>query len=156
MVVSELIMEINLESNEILDNQKEYIPYINAAIDHLSMILTTIKDREVIKRKTINHNDVIPVGFMQFVPKQGYPIIINNGSFETYNKQPVREVYYAVKKSHIANMTDSIPFTELYTYYLVQLVSYLVKKKSLMIEYAGFDKGFIDSLTQLVQQSRGY
>lgn len=53
-------------------------------------------------------------------------------------------------------MTDSIPFTELYTHYLVQLVSYLVKKKSLMIEYAGFDKGFIDSLTQLIQQSRGY
>ncbi|KAF1680491.1 hypothetical protein [Veillonella sp. R32] len=156
MVVSELITEINLESNEILDNEKEYIPYINAAIDHLSMILTAIKDREVIKRKSINNNDVIPVGFMQFVPKQGYPITINNGSFETYGQKEVRDVYYAVKKTHIANMADSIPFTELYTHYLVQLVSYLVKKKSLMIEYAGFDKGFIDSLTQLIQQSRGY
>lgn len=98
MVVSELITEINLESNEILDNEKEYIPYINAAIDHLSMILTAIKDREVIKRKSINNNDVIPVGFMQFVPKQGYPITINNGSFETYGQKEVRDVYYAVKK----------------------------------------------------------
>ena len=39
MTAGELITMINLDTNEILDDSAEYIPYINAAIDYLVMIL---------------------------------------------------------------------------------------------------------------------
>ena len=39
MTVTELITTINLDTNEILDDETEYIPYINTAIDTLSMLL---------------------------------------------------------------------------------------------------------------------
>ena len=53
MVVSELITLVNVESNDILDEQLEYIQYINAAIDWLTTILVSIKDREVVKNMDI-------------------------------------------------------------------------------------------------------
>ena len=53
MVVKELITLVNVESNEILDEQLEYIQYINAAIDWLATILVSIKDREVVKNTDI-------------------------------------------------------------------------------------------------------
>ena len=49
MTVQELITQINIESNEILDEPTEYIQYINAAIDGITMILVSIRDREVVK-----------------------------------------------------------------------------------------------------------
>lgn len=155
MTVQELITMIDLESNEILDNSNEYIPYINAAIDYLSMILTSIGDRESLKNVTIKNNMAVPSDFMAFVPKSGYPIRIVNGSFQTYDEQSIEDVYYSVKKNHISNMTHIVPFSEIYLSYLVQFVSYLVKKKSLMIDYANYDKTFIDNLTQLIQLAKG-
>ena len=53
MTVGELITMINLDTNEILDDSAEYIPYINAAIDYLVMILVPMKDREVVKSMTL-------------------------------------------------------------------------------------------------------
>lgn len=156
MTVSELITMINLESNEILDDNTEYIQYINAAIDYLSMILTSICDREVIKTATIANGQVVPSDFMQFIPANGYPVKIDNKIFYTFNEEkPVPGVMYAVKKNHISDMDNMIPFSELYISYLVLMVSYLVKKKSLMIDYANFDKGFIDDLTRQIQTSKG-
>ena len=59
MVVSELITLVNVESNEILDEQLEYIQYINAAIDWLTTILVSIKDREVVKNTDIPNLKVV-------------------------------------------------------------------------------------------------
>ena len=81
MVVSELITLVNVESNEILDEQLEYIQYINAAIDWLTTILVSIKDREVVKNMDIPDKRAVPSDFMVFVPKTGYPIRIINGTF---------------------------------------------------------------------------
>ena len=155
MTVQELITLIDVESNEILDDTNEYIQYINAAIDYLSMLLVAIRDREVIKVMDVANNNAIPSDFMGFVPKQGYPIRIVNGSFNTYSGDTIEGVFYSICKNHISNFGDAIPFTEFFHSYLVQLVSYLIKKKSLMLDYASYDKGFIDHLTVLIKTARG-
>lgn len=155
MVVKELITLVNVESNEILDEQLEYIQYINAAIDWLTTILVSIKDSEVVKNTDIPNLKAVPSDFMGFVPKSGYPIRIINGTFETYDGEIVKGVFYSVRKNHVDDMDDPIPFSEFFHRYLIQLVSFMVKKKSLMTDYASFDKSFIDYLTELIKQARG-
>lgn len=155
MTVQELITQINIESNEILDEPTEYIQYINAAIDWLTMILVSIRDREVVKNIDVQNLRAVPSDFMSFVPKSGYPIRIINGTFQTYDGEQVEEVFYSTKKSHVDSFDDAIPFSESFHSYLIQLVSFMVKKKSLMTDYASFDKSFIDYLTELIKQARG-
>ena len=155
MVVRELITLVNVESNEILDEQLEYIQYINAAIDWLTTILVSIKDREVVKNMDIPDKMAVPSDFMGFVPKTGYPIRIINGTFETYDGETVNQVFYSVRKNHIDDLDDTIPFSEFFHSYLVQLVSFMVKKKSLMTDYAAYDKTFIDYITEQIKMARG-
>lgn len=154
MTVNELITTINLDTNEILDDEAEYIPYINTAIDTLSMILAPMHDPEVTSCRDVANNDAIPTNFLQFMPVSGYPITMKNGTFQTYDGKTVPDVYYAIKKSHIASMDDAVPFSEMYTFALVQIVSYLVKKKSLMIDFANADNAFIQQLTEAIKGAR--
>ena len=51
-------------------------------------------------------------------------------------------------------MDDAVPFSEMYTFALVQIVSYLVKKKSLMIDFANADNAFIQQLTEAIKGAR--
>lgn len=155
MTAGELITMINLDTNEILDDEQEYIPYINAAIDYLAMILVPMKDREVVRTVDVANNCPVPGDFTAFVPTVGYPVRIVNGSFQTYGGKTVNDVFYAVKKPHVSDKTDSIPFSDIFHFILVQLVSFLVKKKSLMLDYANADKVFIADLTAAIQAARG-
>jgi len=155
MTVGELITMINLDTNEILDDSTEYIPYINAAIDYLTMALIPMKDREVVKSMDISNNNPVPGDFTAFVPAAGYPVRIINGSFQTNGGKTVNDVFYAVKKPHVSDDTDLIPFSDVFHFVLVQLVSFLVKKKSLMLDYANADKVFIADLTTVIQAARG-
>ncbi len=155
MTVGELITMINLDTNEILDDSMEYIPYINAAIDYLTMALIPMKDKEVVRSMDVTNNYPVPGDFTAFVPAVGYPIRIINGSFQTYGGKTVNDVFYAVKKPHVSNEMDSIPFGDIFHFILVQLVSFLVKKKSLMLDYANADKAFIADLTAAIQAARG-
>lgn len=155
MTVNELITMINLDTNEILDDSTEYVPYINAAIDYLTMALIPMKDREVVRSMDITNNYPVPGDFTAFIPAAGYPVRIVNGSFQTNGGKTVNDVFYAVKKPHVSDKTDSIPFSEIFHFVLVQLVSFLVKKKSLMLDYASADKAFIADLTTAIQAARG-
>ena len=155
MTVQELITQINIESNEILDEPTEYIQYINAAIDWLTMILVSIRDREVVKNIDVQNLRAVPSDFMSFVPKSGYPIRIINGVFQTYDGDTVEEVFYSIKKNHVSAFDDAIPFSEFFHSYLIQLVSFMVKKKSLMTDYAAYDKQFIDYITEQIKAARG-
>lgn len=154
MNVDELITLINLESNEILDDSDEYIPYINAAVDYLSFALANVKDPEVCRTLAVQQGDTVPSDFIAFIPKDGYPISIDSGSFTVYVPGSV-QVYYAHRKNHVQHKDDLVPFSEPYISALVQLVSFLVKKKSLMVDYANFDKGYISDLLTNVQSARG-
>lgn len=155
MTVGELITMINLDTNEILDDSTEYIPYINAAIDYLTMALIPMKDKEVVRSMDVTNNYPVPGDFTAFVPAVGYPVRIVNGSFQTYGGKTVNDVFYAVKKPHVSDETDTIPFSDVFHFVLVQLVSFLVKKKSLMLDYANADKAFIADLTTAIQAARG-
>lgn len=154
MTVNELITQINIDTNEILDDSNDYIPYINAAIDILSSLLIPIHDTEVVKRRVVHDNDVIPTDFMTFIPASGYPIEIYDGVFKTYDGQDVEGVYYAISKPHISQMDDAVPFSDYYVFPLVQIISYLVKKKSLMIDFANTDSAFVQQLTEIIKDSK--
>ena len=154
MNIAELITLINLESNEILDDRAEYIPYINAAIDYMSWLLVQAKDAEVIKSAVIKDGSIVPSNFVAFVPKDGYPVTIFNGSFSTYCGKDVN-CYYGICKNHVANEDDLVPFSDQYVFSLVQIISFLVKKKSLMLDYANFDKGFIGDVMQNLANAKG-
>jgi hypothetical protein len=154
MTVNKLITQINIDTNEILDDSSEYIPYINASIDILASLLIPMHDTEVVKEKTIRDNDVVPTEFMTFVPGSGYPVEIYNGVFKTYDGHDVKHVYYAVRKAHIASMDDAVPFADYYVFPLIQIVSYLVKKKSLMIDFANADSAFVQQITQIIKDAK--
>lgn len=154
MTADELITTIELDTNEILDDRNDYIPYINTAIDTLSMILAPMHDPEVTQCKDITDNMAVPTNFLQFIPSSGYPIEIKSGTFKTYDGETVKDVYYATKKSHVSSMDDAVQFSELYTFALVQIVSYLVKKKSFMIDFANADNAFISQLTDVIKGAR--
>ena len=79
MTVNELITQINIDTNEILDDNTEYLPYINASIDILASLLIPMHDTEVVKHKTIHNDDVVPSDFMSFVPGSGYPVEVYDG-----------------------------------------------------------------------------
>lgn len=154
MTVNELITQINIDTNEILDDSNDYIPYINAAIDILASLLIPMHDTEVVKRRTVHDNDVIPTDFMVFVPVSGYPVEVYDGVFKTYDGQDVGDVYYAIRKPHISQMDDAVPYSDYYVFPLIQIVSYLVKKKSLMIDFANTDSAFVQQLTQIIKDAR--
>ena len=103
----------------------------------------------------IQDKRAVPSDFMGFVPKTGYPIRIINGTFETYDGETVNQVFYSVRKNHIDDLDDTIPFSEFFHQYLVQLISFMVKKKSLMTDYAAYDKTFIDYITEQIKVARG-
>lgn len=154
MTAEEMITQINIETNEILDDVKEYIPYINAAIDVLAMMLVPVKDVEVLKQIDINNNDSVPSDFQSFIPSSGYPVEIADGVFCTYDGEPVKSVYYATRKPHINDLSNAIPFSEYYIFPLIQIISYLVKKKSLMIDFANADNAFVQQLQGIIQNAR--
>ena len=154
MTVNELITQINIDTNEILDDSNDYIPYINAAIDILSSLLIPMNDTEVVKRRAVHDNDVVPTNFMTFIPSSGYPVEIYDGVFKTYDGQDVESVYYAVSKPHISQMDDAVPFSDYYVFPLVQIISYLVKKKSLMIDFANADSAFVQQLTKIINDAK--
>ena len=154
MTVNELITQINIDTNAILDDNTEYLPYINASIDILASLLIPMHDTEVVKHKTIHNDDVVPSDFMSFVPGSGYPVEVYDGVFNTYDGQDVGDVYYAIRKPHISQMDDAVPYSDYYVFPLIQIVSYLVKKKSLMIDFANADSAFVQQLTQIIKDAR--
>ena len=60
-----------------------------------------------------------------------------------------------MRKNHVDDLDDPIQFSEFFHQYLVQLISFMVKKKSLMTDYAAYDKQFIDYITEQIKVARG-
>lgn len=118
------------------------------------MMLVPVKDIEVLKQIDINNNDSVPSDFQSFIPSSGYPIEIADGVFCTYDGEPVKSVYYATRKPHINDLSNAIPFSEYYIFPLIQIISYLVKKKSLMIDFANADNAFVQQLQGIIQNAR--
>lgn len=155
MTVDELITMINIETNDLLDEREEYVPYINAAIDYVSNALIASRDYECIKQETVYDNMAVPVDFVAFVPKSGYPVTIERDTFRTYDGGEL-DVNYAYRKNHVKELTEQFPFSDAYISVVVFIVSFMVKKKTYIpTEYTSVDKAFNDEVVKLIAGARG-
>jgi len=155
-LVQNLIDLINLEADELLDEDIDNIPYINAAIDYLSNVLCSIKDPEMMSIIDISDNDLVPDNFADFVPSNGYPVYVAGDRFYVSIGDSVANVKYAVHKPHIANVDDTVPFKDAYQSVLVFICAYLIKKKSYIpTEYTNSDKAFIADVLTAIKAAKG-
>ena len=111
MLVSALIDLINLS----VETYDEYepsvlIPYINYAADELAFDLAIAGDQEFITTATISNGDSVPDTFVQFVPKNGYPVNIVNGNFVT--AAATVQIKYASTKPWVSGISDTVPFRQ--------------------------------------------
>lgn len=157
MKVQELVDLINAEADELLDNDEDNIPYVNHAIDLLSFFLAANGDPELIATKNISDGENVPSTFLNFIPRNGYPVYIDAGKFKIFtDDSTLYNVRYAVGKEHVSSLVDEIPFKEMFTGAMVLICSYLIKKKTYIpVEYCQQDKSFISELMQAIQSAKG-
>lgn len=154
MLVQNLIDLINLEADELLDNDADNIPYINAAIDYLSFTLAGLGSSDSMNTTMIVDNLPVPENFIEFVPKNGYPIYIDNNTFYTNGKTITAK--YSIAKPHVSTVTDPIPFKDMYASTLVLIASYMIKKKSYIpVEYTGQDSSFVQAVLASISKAKG-
>lgn len=154
MLVQNLIDLINLEADELLDEDIDNIPYINSAIDYLSFTLAGLGSSDCMNTIVITDNTPVPNNFIEFVPKNGYPIYIDNDVFYTSGKTITAK--YSIAKPHISTITDTIPFRDMYASTLVLIASYMIKKKSYIpVEYTSSDKAFIADVLNSIKAAKG-
>jgi hypothetical protein len=112
MDVTALISLINLS----VETYDEYepavlIPYINYAFDELSLELATAGDQEFIKTATISTDDAVPDTFVQFIPKDGYPVKIVDNKF-VVTSGTTANIKYAFVKPWVTGVSDTVPFRQ--------------------------------------------
>lgn len=112
MLVSALIDLINLS----VETYDEYepavlIPYINYASDELSLDLANAGDQEFIDTPTISTGDTVPDTFVQFIPKNGYPVRIVNNLF-VVDAGTTATIKYSVTKPWVTGIGDTVPFRQ--------------------------------------------
>jgi hypothetical protein len=112
MLVSGLVDLINLS----VETYDEYepavlIPYINYASDELSLELAVAGDQEFIKKATITTGDTVPETFVQFIPKDGYPVSIVDNEF-VVNSGTTANIKYANTKPWVTGTSDTVPFRQ--------------------------------------------
>lgn len=154
MLVQNLIDLINLEADELLDEDTDNIPYINAAIDYLSFVLAGMGSSDCMNTTMIVDNLPVPSNFIEFVPKNGYPVFIDNNTFYTNGKTITAK--YSIAMPHVSVVTDTIPFKDMYSSVLVLIASYMIKKKSYIpVEYTGQDGTFLQTVLAAIGKAKG-
>jgi len=155
MLVQDVINLINLEADELLDEDTDNIPYINAAIDYLSFTLAGMGSSDCMTTLQIVSGLPVPSNFIEFVPQNGYPAYIFGDLFYTNNGGAVK-VKYATAQPHVSVITDTIPFKDMYVTTLVFIASYLIKKKTYIpTEYTNTDKTFISDIVASIKAAKG-
>jgi hypothetical protein len=112
MLVSELITLINLS----VDTYDEYdaatlIPYINYASDELCFDLANAGDTEFIASLAVITGTAVPATFVQFMPKNGYPVRIVNNAF-VVDSGTTCNIKYAFTKPWVTGESDTVPFRQ--------------------------------------------
>lgn len=112
MLVQNLIDLINLG----VKTYDEYdptvlIPYINYGMDELSLELAAAGDPEFCVTLMITSGLPVPTEFVQFIPKNGFPVYIQNDIFITTNGGSVT-IKYARTKPWISAVADTVPFKQ--------------------------------------------
>jgi hypothetical protein len=155
MLVQDLINLINLEADELLDEDTDNIPYINAAIDYLSFTLNGLHDPEMMAVIQVTDGLPVPTDFVDFIPHNGYPVYIQADTFYTNTGDTVK-AQYAIAKPHVSTVADPIPFKDLYGSALTFIASFLIKKKSYIpVEYTGQDSTFVQAVLAAIAKAKG-
>ena len=156
MVVQDIINLINLEADELLDTDADNIPYINQAIDFLSFTLAGMGDPELITTVDLINGIDVPSNFVDFVPHNGYPVFISGGKFILSGVEIVHKVKYSTTKPHVVDVTDEMPFEDMYGGVIVLIASYLIKKKTYIpVEYCNEDKAFVGEVIAAIKAAKG-
>jgi hypothetical protein len=155
MLVQDVINLINLEADELLDEDADNIPYINSAIDYLSFTLAGLGSSDCMTTLQVVSGLSVPSNFIEFVPKNGYPVYISGDVFYTNTGNPVN-IKYSVAQPHVSLITDTIPFKDMYISTLVLIASYMIKKKTYIpVEYTNSDKAFVSDVLTSIKAAKG-
>ena len=156
MKVQKVIDLINAEADELLDTDEDNIPYVNHALDVLAYFLAGIGDPEVIKTASIKDKTNVPNDFVDFIPKNGYPLYLENGKIRSMTGNTVNGVKYRIMFPKVSDLTDDMPCRDMYVNAIVLTASYLIKKKTYIpVEYCTQDKEFVMQVMQMIQSVRG-
>lgn len=158
MLVSALIDLINLS----VETYDEYepavlIPFINYASDELSLELAVAGDPEFITKTSITNGDTVPEIFVQFIPKDGYPVDIVNNQF-VVKLGTTASIKYATTKPWVTGVSDTVPFRQYNIGPLVdKITSRLHASKTLkyVVESAEIDKYVSERNTSALIKAKG-
>jgi hypothetical protein len=149
-----MINLINLEASGLVDEDLDYMLYINAAMDLLNFNLLANNIVEFMDTVTITDGYPVPSNFVTFIPKTGIPCRKFGKVFKTYHSSVTAD--YACSVPHVSVVTDTIPFDDLYITTLVFIASFLIKKKSYIpTEYTQADYAYVASLVQPILKAKG-
>lgn len=154
MLVQDLIDLINLEADELLDEDADNIPYINAAMEAINFQMVAAGVPEFVTEITITDGMVVPSNFIDFHPKNGYPCKRLGTTFKSYATSV--NAIYACTVAKVSAISDTLPFNDMFASTIVFIASYLIKKKSYIpTEYTAADYAYIVSLIAPIIKAKG-
>lgn len=154
MLVQNLIDQITLEAGDLLDTPTDAIQYINAASDYLSFVLIGMKSSDCMRTVDVVDNLPVPSDFVEMVPQSGYPVYIDNDTF--YTNGATVKVKYSISKPHVSQVTDVIPWKDMYASVLVLIASYMIEKKSYIpASKTERDKPFYQDVLAAIAKAKG-
>jgi hypothetical protein len=173
--VKKLIDLIELEVDELLDEPKQDIHYLNYAIDTLSLYLNQQNDPSLLYSQLVTSGTTIEG---TPVPRFGYPIEISNNVVTITDEDissielklqrprprivitpPTPPVYETrlLEEEDFTNPDIYIELPDAYVTPLVLLAAYLIKKKTYIPgEYTQLDLQFVSTLKDAITAARGY
>lgn len=112
MLVQDIINLVNLG----VETYDEYtadvvIPYYNLCSDELSLELGAAGDQEFITTVMVPSGMTVPSDFIQFVPKNGYPVERQGNIFISLTGGSPK-VKYIKSKPWVSEVTDTVPFPQ--------------------------------------------
>lgn len=157
MTGNDLVSMIDLETYGLLDEESDNILYINNAIELLSFFLIGLQDPDMIVIADISDGEAVSPNFVDFVPKNGYPLYINGDKYHIISDDmTIYDVKYNVSKPHVTSLSDTVPFRDMYAGTLVLIASYLIKKHSYITPaYCQQDEAFVQQLMSSIKAAKG-
>lgn len=158
MLVSALIDLINLS----VETYDEYepavlIPFINYASDELSLELAVAGDPEFITKISITTGDTVPETFVQFIPKDGYPVDIVNNQF-VVKVGTTASIKYATTKPWVTGISDTVPFRQYNIGPLVDKITsrlHAAKTLKYVVEAPQVDQYVLERNINALKQAKG-
>lgn len=155
MLVQEIISLINLEADELLDEDTDNIPYINAALELINFEIIAAGVPDLSSSIIITDGSVVPSNYVSFLPRNGYPCRRIGNVFKVDSGGSIT-IVYACSIPRVSVVTDTIPLSDMYVSTIVLIASYLIKKKSYIpTEYTSADYAYVQSVIAPIIKAKG-